>query len=304
MPSKTKKLTREIAGREVTISNPDKVYFPDAGHTKLDVVEYYLAVADGALRGVSGRPMNLKRFPDGITGEAFYQQKAPQNPPNGVRVDTIEDAGGERVDRLVGGTLATLLYQVQLGTISVDPWHSRVDSLEFADYSVIDLDPGPRATFERVVEVATFVREELDELGLRGALKTSGASGLHVFLPLPPRTSNESALLVAQLVATRVAMAHPKESTIERTVSARPMSSVYVDYLQNILGKSVAAAYAVRARPGATVSTPLEWNELSPSLDPRDFTIETVPERFARVGDIWARAMKERNTAVALKALT
>ena len=121
----------------------------------------------------------------------------------------------------------------------------------------------------------------MDRLGLRAALKTSGSTGLHIFIPLPPRTSNEAALLIAQLVATRVANAHPKEATVERTVSERGKSSVYVDYLQNVLGKSVAAAYAVRARPGATVSTPLEWNELTSKLDPRDFTIETVGERFA-----------------------
>jgi len=222
----------------------------------------------------------------------------------GVRVETIEDADGDRVERLVGGSLATLLYQVQLGTISVDPWHARVQSLDFADWSVIDLDPGPRAKFERVVEVATWVKEELDQLGLRAAIKTSGASGLHIFLPLPPRTSNESALLVAQIVATRVAQAHPKEATVERGVAARPKSTVYVDYLQNVLGKSVAAAYAVRARPGATVSTPLEWSELTPRLDPADFTVETVAARFARVGDLWAAGLKERNSSAALKALT
>ena len=169
---------------------------------------------------------------------------------------------------------------------------------------MIDLDPGPRAKFDRVVEVATFVKEELDRLGLKAAIKTSGASGLHIFLPLPARTSNESALLVAQIVATRVALAHPKEATVERTVAERPKSTVYVDYLQNVLGKSVAAAYAVRARPGATVSTPLNWNELTTSLDPRDFTIETVPERFERVGDLWSPALKSRNSAAALKGLT
>jgi bifunctional non-homologous end joining protein LigD len=169
---------------------------------------------------------------------------------------------------------------------------------------VIDLDPGPRAKFDRVVEVATFVKDELDRLGLHAALKTSGASGLHLFLPLPPRTSNESALLIAQIVATRVANAHPKEATVERTVAERPKATVYVDYLQNVLGKAVAAAYAVRARAGATVSTPLEWSELTPKLDPNDFTIETVRERFKRIGDIWAASLEKRNTAAALKALT
>src|SRR5262249_28318612 len=159
--------------------------------------------------------------------EAFYQQKAPANPPNGVRVDTIEDADGDRVDRLVGGTLSTLLYQVQLGTISVDPWHARVKSLGVADYSVIDLDPGPRATSERVVEGARWVKTGLDRRGLVAALKTSGPPGLPIFLPLPPRTSNEASLLIAQLVATRVANAHPREATVERAVSARPKATVY-----------------------------------------------------------------------------
>jgi bifunctional non-homologous end joining protein LigD len=296
-------LARDV---ELKLSSLEKVWFPGraGGFTKGDVFRHYVRVAPFILPVMQDRPLVLKRFPDGINGEAFYQQKAPTNPPAGVRVDTIEDADGDRVERLVGGDLATLLYQVQLGTISVDPWHARVDTLGFADYSVIDLDPGPRAKFERVIEVATFVKAELDRLGLCGALKTSGASGLHIFLPLPPRTSNESALLIAQIVATRVATAHPKEATVERSVSARPKTSIYVDYLQNILGKSVAAAYAVRARAGATVSTPLEWKELTSKLSPDDFTIETVGERFARVGDLWAKAMGERNTASDLKALT
>jgi bifunctional non-homologous end joining protein LigD len=295
-------------GRGVTLalSSLDKVWFPGraGGYTKGDVLRHYVRVAPLILPVMANRPLVLKRFPDGINGEAFYQQKAPVNPPNGVRVDTIEDADGDRVDRLVGGDLATLLYQTQLGTISVDPWHARVKTLGFADYSVIDLDPGPRAKFDRVVEVATWVKEELDRLGLRAAIKTSGASGLHIFLPLPPRTSNEAALLIAQIVATRVANAHPKEATVERTVSQRPKGTVYVDYLQNVLGKSVAAAYAVRARPNATVSAPLDWSELTPKLDPGDFTIETVGERFARVGDVWATAMADRNTSASLKGLT
>jgi bifunctional non-homologous end joining protein LigD len=292
-------------GVRLALTSLDKVWFPGraGGYTKGDVLRYYVRVEPFVVPVMADRPLVLKRFPDGITGEAFYQQRAPANPPNGVRVETIEDADGDRVDRLVGGSLATLLYQVQLGTISIDPWHARVKSLGFADYSVIDLDPGPRAKFERVVEVATFVKEELDRLGLVAALKTSGASGLHIFLPLPPRTSNEAALLIAQLVATRVANAHPKEATVERTVRDRPKATVYVDYLQNVLGKSVAAAYAVRARPGATVSTPLEWRALTPKLDPNDFTIRTVGERFAKVGDLWAKSIAERNTAAALKAL-
>ncbi len=307
--------TAEQEGRDADVTLPggvslrltslDKVWYPGraGGYTKGDVFRHYVRVAPLILPVMADRPLVLKRFPDGIKGEAFYQQKAPANPPRGVRVETIQDTDGDLAERVVGGTLATLLYQVQLGTISVDPWHARVSSLDFADYTVIDLDPGPRAKFERVVEVATFVKEELDRLGLHGAIKTSGASGLHIFLPLPPRTTNESALLIAQLIATRVATAHPKEATVERTVAQRPKATVYVDYLQNVLGKTVAAAYAVRARPGATVSTPIDWSELTPSLDPKNFTIENVSERFARVGDLWNPILKRRNSASALRAL-
>jgi bifunctional non-homologous end joining protein LigD len=182
------------------------------------------------------RAAGAQRFPDGINGEAFYQQKAPAIPPAGVRVETIQDADGDRVDRLVGGSLATLLYQVQLGNDLGRPLARAVSKASgFADYSVVDLDPGPRAKVRACRRGRDVGEEELDRLGLHGALKTSGSTGLHIFLPLPPRTSNEAALLVAQLVATRVANAHPKEATVERSVSARPKATVYVDYLQNVL---------------------------------------------------------------------
>jgi bifunctional non-homologous end joining protein LigD len=188
------------------------------------------------------------------------------------------------------------LYTIQLGAISVDPWHGRVGALEYADYTILDLDPGPRATFARVVETARWVQDELDALGLSGIAKTSGSSGIHIYVPLPPRTSEETALLVAQLIATRVADAHPRDATIERSVKARPPAAVYVDYLQNIRGKTVAGVYSVRARPGATVSTPLQWNEVVPSLDPKSFTIETVPARVRRLGDLWSGAMRTKNS--------
>jgi bifunctional non-homologous end joining protein LigD len=146
------------------------------------------------------------------------------------------------------------------------------------------------------------VKEELDANGLRAALKTSGSRGLHIVIPLPPRTPYEAGLLLAQLIATRVAEAHPRDATVERSVKARPPAAVYVDYLQNVKGKSVAAAYCVRARPGATVSTPLQWKELNSSLDPRELTIETVPARVVKLGDIWSSALKTRNTGAAIRA--
>jgi bifunctional non-homologous end joining protein LigD len=259
-------------------------------------MRYYAQVAPYLLPAIEDRPLVLKRFPNGITGQSFYQQKAPDEAPDVVRVETIRNEQNIEQRRIIGGDLATLLYTVQLGAVSVDPWHGRVGALELADYTILDLDPGPRATFARVVEVARWVKEELDRLALHGIAKTSGSTGMHIFVPLPSDTPEEAALLVAQLIATRVAEAHPREATIERSVKARPPAAVYVDYLQNIRAKTVAGVYAVRARPGATVSTPLEWSELTSSLDPRDFTIESVPERIARVGDLWGAAMRKKNS--------
>lgn len=288
-------------GIEIQVTNLRKMFFPKPKLTKGDLMRYYVQVAPLILPVVAERPLVLRRFPNGVAGEAFFQQNAAEGTPDGVRVERIQTEGGSSNRRLVGGDLATLLYTTQLGSISVDPWHSRIQSLEFADYTILDLDPGPRATFKRVVQVAHWVKEAMDAFGLSGAIKTSGSTGLHIFIPLPPKTPNAAATLVAQLIATRVAEAHPKIATIERSVKARGATTVYVDYLQNIIGKTVAAAYAVRARPGATVSTPLSWDELNDDLDPQEFTLETAPARFARVGDLWTPAMKKKNS---LRALT
>jgi bifunctional non-homologous end joining protein LigD len=246
------------------------------------------------------RPLVLKRFPDGINGESFYQQKASETTPPEVRVEQIETEGGEKQARIIGGDLLTLLYTIQLGAISVDPWHSRLQSLAYADYTIIDLDPGPRANFARVIQVARWAKDVIDGFGLNAAIKTSGSTGLHIYLPLPPRTPNEAATLVAQMIATKVAVAHPKEATIERSVKARGTATVYVDYLQNIQGKTVASAYSVRAKPGATVSAPLKWSELTDDLDPRAFHLGNAAERFEKIGDVWGEAMRKKNSLRAL----
>ncbi|MGH7652711.1 MAG: DNA ligase D [Gemmatimonadaceae bacterium] len=286
--------------RTLKVSNLDKVFFPKERFTKGDVMRFYTRIAGFILPTVQDRPLVLKRFPNGIDGESFYQQKASDTTPPEVRVETIETEGGDKQPRILGGDLLTLLYTIQLGAISVDPWHSRVGSLEYADYTIVDLDPGPRANFARVIQVARWAREVLDSFGLNAGIKTSGATGLHICLPLPPKTPNEAATLVAQMVATKVADAHPKEATIERFVKARGAATVYVDYLQNIQGKTVAGAYCVRAKPGATVSAPLKWTELTDDLDPRDFNLGNAADRFEKVGDIWNAAMKKKNSLRAL----
>jgi bifunctional non-homologous end joining protein LigD len=287
-------------GKTLKISNLDKIFFPKEKYTKGDVMRYYARIADFILPTIQDRPLVLKRFPNGIEGESFYQHKAAENTPPEVRVEEITaDAEGKQT-RIIGGDLLTLLYTVQLGAISVDPWHSRVQSPEYADYAIVDLDPGPRANFARVVRVARWAKEVVDGFGLHAAIKTSGSTGLHIYLPLPPKTPNEAATLVAQMIATKVTDSHPREATIERFVKARGAATVYVDYLQNIQGKTVAGPYCVRAKAGAPVSTPLKWTELTNDLDPHDFDLGSAVERFEKIGDVWNEAMRKKNSLRAL----
>jgi bifunctional non-homologous end joining protein LigD len=287
-------------GKGLKVSNLDKIFFPKEKYTKGDVMRYYTRIADFILPTIQDRPLVLKRFPNGIDGEAFYQHKAAETTPPGVRVEVITTDGAGKETRIIGGYLLTLLYTIQLGAISVDPWHSRLQSLGYSDYTIIDLDTGPRANFARVVQTALWAKEVIDGFGLHAAIKTSGSTGLHIYLPLPASTPNEAATLVAQMIATKVADAHPKEATIERSVKARGAATVYVDFLQNIQGKTVAGPYCVRAKPGATVSTPLKWNELTDDLDPHQFHLGNAAERFEKLGDIWNEAMRKKNSLRAL----
>jgi bifunctional non-homologous end joining protein LigD len=195
--------------------------------------------------------------------------------------------------RLVGGDLLTLLYMTQLAVLSQDPWFSRVQSPHFADHAAIDLDPMPGVKFEWVLDVARWVRDELDKIKVRGFPKTSGSRGIHIFLPLPPETPYEAGQIFCQIIATIVANKHPRIATVTRSVHARGQK-VYVDYLQNIEGKSLACAYSARASDFAGASTPLTWKEIDEGVDPRDFTIRTLPDRLSEVGDLWKPLLTSR----------
>lgn len=270
--------------------------------TKGDLLRYYVRMAPVLLPAIADRPLVLRRHTgapgaDGLPAGGFYQQHVRGATPVGVRIERVQ---GEDAPRFVGGDLATLLHLVQLGAISVDPWHARVGALDTPDYTIVDLDPMPGAPFASVVAVALAVREVLERLGLRAIAKTSGATGLHVVVPLAAGTPALSARLLAELVATEVAERLPRLATIARSVRARPADAVYVDYLQNVTGKSVAAVYSARATAGAGVSTPLDWSEVAAGLDPRDFTVRTVPARVRAEGDRWAAAMARPNTLEAL----
>ena len=281
-------------GLRIGVTNLAKPFWPKLKLTKGDLLRYYATVAPYILPAVQDRPLVMKRFPNGVDGMAFYQQRSRQEkPPAGVRIETIPDEidpisePGAR--RFIGGSLITLLYMTQIAAISQDPWFSRVQSPLEADYVAIDLDPGDGTTFPTVLEVARLVHEELASMKVPSVPKTSGSSGLHIYIPLAPGTTYESGMLFCQIVATVVATRHPKIATVERTVRARRKGTVYVDYLQNILGKTLATAYSARASDYAGVSTPLEWKEVFEDIDPRDFTIHTAPERFKKVGDLWSR---------------
>jgi bifunctional non-homologous end joining protein LigD len=281
-------------GLRVGVTNLAKPFWPKLKLTKGDLLRYYATVAPLILPAVDDRPLVMKRFPHGVEGAAFYQQKKQkEQPPPGVRHDVLPDdldpMSEPGAHRLVGGNLITLLYMTQLAAISQDPWFSRVAAPLDADYVALDLDPDDHAPFSRVLDVARWVGEELDSLQVTAVPKTSGSSGLHIYVPLPRHTSYESGQLFCQIVATVVAAKHPKAATVERKVKARPRGTVYVDYLQNILGKTLATAYSARASDYAGVSTPLTWKEIDEGVDPRDFTIVTAPTRFAEVGDLWAR---------------
>jgi len=281
-------------GARIGVTNLHKIFWPKSKLTKGDLLRYYAEVAPLIIPAVADRPLVMKRFPNGVGGAAFYQQRSRlEKPPEGVRIETLADdldpISEADARRFVGGSLITLLYMTQIAAISQDPWFSRVQSPLDADHTAIDLDPGEGTPFARVLEVARWVHDELETLRVPSVPKTSGSRGLHIYIPLPPGTSYESGMLFCQIVATVITSRHPKAATVERTVRARPRGTVYVDYLQNILGKTLATAYSARASDFAGVSTPLTWDEVHAGIDPKDFTIVTAPARFKEVGDLWAR---------------
>ena len=287
-------------GRRLHVSSLDKTYFPASGITKGELMRYYAQVAPVLLPLIAGRPLVLKRYPEGIGGVSFFQQSAAAGTPDGVRTAELDTGDGEPARRIVAGDLFTLLYTVQIGTIAVHPWESRLTTIDQADYCTIDLDPGDGVAFSAVIALARFVKAELDALGLTAAVKTSGSRGLHIAVPLPRRTSYADAAALAERVAASVVEAHPELATLERRLGKRPKRTIYVDAQQNARGKSMVSAYSARAREPGAVSAPLRWSELRSTLRLEAFTIRTMPARLARVGDLWGEALAKRNPARAV----
>ncbi|WP_372514706.1 DNA polymerase domain-containing protein [Mycobacterium seoulense] len=279
----------EVAGRQVTITHPDKVVFEVHGgtgpHTKLDLVRYYLSVAEGALRGVAGRPMILKRFVKGISEEAVFQKRAPKNRPDWVDVAELHYARGTSAAEAVIHDAAGLAWAVNLGCVDLNPHPVLADDLDHPDELRVDLDPMPGVSWRRIVDVALVAREVLEDYGLTPWPKTSGSRGFHIYARIAPRWEFRQVRLAAQTVAREVERRMPDAATSRWWKEER--EGVFVDFNQNAKDRTVASAYSVRATPDARVSTPLLWDEVTERL-PEEFTIGTVPARFAAMGDPWA----------------
>ena len=300
-PVPARKELLQVAGREVAISNPEKVFFPRAGYTKRDLVQYYLAVADGAVRGVRGRPMAMKRFVDGTEGEFFFQKRAPAQRP--VWVDTVELSfpSGRTAVEVVVNDAAQLAWVINLGCIDLNPHLVRADDLDHPDELRVDLDPVPGVPWAQIRQVALLAREVLEEYGLRGFPKTSGSRGMHVNVRIERRWTFPQVRSAALALAREVERRAPSLATSKWWKEER--HGVFLDYNQNAKDRTVASAYSVRPTPDARVSTPLDWSEV-PDVDPADFTIATVPKRFAERGDPAATIDDQAGSLVTLLELS
>jgi DNA ligase D-like protein (predicted polymerase) len=275
----------ELAGREVAISNPSKVFFTRAGITKLDMVRYYLSVSSGALAGVSGRPMALKRFVNGAESEAFFQKRAPEKRPHWIETVELRFPSGRTADEVVVSDEAALAWVVNLGCIDLNPHPVRACDLDHPDELRVDLDPVPGVEWPQIRDVALVARDVLADFGLTGWPKTSGSRGLHVYARIEPRWAFGEVRLAAVAVAREIERRAPDLATSKWWKEER--HGVFVDYNQNAKDRTVASAYSIRPVPDARVSTPLTWDEV-PTCDPAAYTMFTVPERFAALGDPWA----------------
>jgi len=280
MPARKEVL--EVAGREVTVSNPDKVFFPQTGHTKLDLVHYYLSVAAGALRGVRERPMALKRFVNGAEGEAFFQKRAPKARPDWVETVELSFPSGRTADEIVVRDEAQLVWIVNLGCIDLNPHPVRVEDLHHPDELRVDLDPVRGVPWSQVREVALVAKGALEDVGLVGWPKTSGSRGLHIYCRIEPKWEFPEVRRAAVALAREVERRAPDIASSKWWKEER--HGVFLDYNQNAKDRTIASAYSIRPTPDARVSTPLLWDEVA-ECEPEAFTIDTVPSRFKQIGD-------------------
>lgn len=287
------------------ISNPDKIYWPDEGYTKGDMIAYYESIYKYIIPHIKGKPQVLKRTPNGIKGEWFYHKDAGGNAPDWIeQYDKWSESSNKTTEYLVVNDKQSLLYIANLGCIEINPWNSKVKTIDKPDYLVLDIDPSDKNTFTQVVDCALVIKEILDKIGCANYCKTSGATGLHVYVPLAAKYDYETARQFAQVIAAMTQEQLPDFTTLERSLSKRGKDQIYIDYLQNKEGATLSCAYSLRPRPGAPVSTPLEWKEVKHSLDPVKFNIKNTLKRVEKKGDLFAPVLKRGvNLAVIFKKL-
>src|SRR5215216_3508103 len=282
------------AGREqVAVTSLDRIYWPDEKLTKFDLLSYYLKVADYIMPYLQDRPAILQRYPRGIKAPMFFQQDL-ESAPDFIKTARLTNQEDRQLDYGVYSTIGSLLHFVNLGNIEQHPWHSTVKRLDKPDWIAIDLDP-KRAPWENVLQVALIVKEVADEIGLQVFPKTSGSSGIHLYVPLKAANEYDKVAEFARLFATEVAQRAPKIATVERTIAKRKSTQVYVDWMQNARGKSLAAVFTARAKPKAPVSMPLTWKQIEKGVKIQDFTITNVPELLKK-GDPWAEFFGSRQS--------
>jgi DNA ligase D len=282
MATSTQKETIHIDGRDVSISNPGKIIFPEFGYTKMDVVRYYLQVAAGALRGAGGRPNMMVRYPNGVTGEFFYQKRAPASRPEWVEVVELKFPSGRSAEEIVPRDAAAFAWMVNLGTLEMHPHPVRAEDLDHPDELRIDLDPVPGVEWAQVRDVARVAQRTLQDFGLLGWPKTSGKRGIHVYVRIESRWNFDEVRRAALALAREVERRAPAIATTKWWKEER--HGVFLDYNQNAKDRTVAAAYSIRPTADARVSAPLTWRELG-QCSPADFTLATMAERFSKVGD-------------------
>lgn len=285
MSSMSDSITLDVDGTEVTISHPDKVFFPQRGETKLDLVDYYRAVAEPLMRTIGDRPVLMQRFPEGAGGQSFFQKRVPKSAPSWLTTTVVSTPNGTTSDALVAADLAHLLWAVNQGCLGFHVWPNRLPDLEIADELRIDLDPSPGVGFEQLREAARLVHAYLDELAIRAHLKTSGSRGLHIYAGLAPRWDSFEVRAGAVALARELERRHPDLITAAWWKEERG-ERVFVDFNQNAPHKTVFGAWCVRPRVGAQVSTPIAWDELE-TVAPDELTIATVPARVVELGDPW-----------------
>ena len=287
----------KIGKYALDLTSLDRVYWPDAGYTKADLIRYYDAVWDHIKPYLKDRPLIMKRYPTGIGGPSFHQHDVDEVPEfvETIELEAADAQGPHMVDYVVCQNRPTHLYLANLGAIERHPFHSTVKKLDRPDWVVFDLDPGEEVKFETILEVAVVAKEIIAELGLRSYAKTSGSRGVHVYVPIKPKYTYEQVADLAAAVAGMIAAADPANATVERSKSKRKNTQIYIDHMQNAYGKSVVAPYSVRPKPGASVSTPLTWGEVKKkSINIQNFTIKTMAARLKKRGDLFAKVLTDK----------